>query len=155
MTNENDYDVGYAKPPKHTQFRKGQSGNPKGRPRRDDSIGGILERTLSRRATITDGGKTKTVSLMEYAIMSSVDKAMKGSVRDLEKLIQMISKYVPEANTSANDMPEEFRFTVVKGVDGKPAVPTDEEWEFLMRRRSASAKKKAAEAEEENDDFLN
>ncbi|MEO0450827.1 MAG: DUF5681 domain-containing protein, partial [Pseudomonadota bacterium] len=86
-----EYEVGYKKPPQHSQFKPGQSGNPAGRPKRDDSIGGILERTLSRRATINDGGQTKTVSLMEAAIMSTVDKAMKGSMRDLEKLFQMIA----------------------------------------------------------------
>jgi hypothetical protein len=31
--NAGDYEVGYGKPPKHTRFRKGQSGNPGGRPR--------------------------------------------------------------------------------------------------------------------------
>ena len=34
MSNDNDdYEVGYGRPPKSGQFKKGQSGNPKGRPR--------------------------------------------------------------------------------------------------------------------------
>ena len=134
-----EYEDGYNKPPQHSQFKPGQSGNPAGRPKRDDSIGGILERTLSRRATINDGGQTKTVSLMEAAIMSTVDKAMKGSMRDLEKLFQMIAKYIPDWTKTVNEMPEEFRISFVKGVDGKPAVPTDEEWEHLMARRKRMA----------------
>ena len=32
QNDETDYEVGYGKPPKHTQFKRGQSGNPNGRP---------------------------------------------------------------------------------------------------------------------------
>jgi hypothetical protein len=42
-----DYDVGYAKPPKATQFKKGTSGNPKGRPRKSQSHQAIASRVLN------------------------------------------------------------------------------------------------------------
>lgn len=34
--NENNSDAGFKKPPKHSQFKKGRSGNPRGRPRKYD-----------------------------------------------------------------------------------------------------------------------
>ena len=44
------YEVGYGKPPKHTQFKKGQSGNPKGRPKQVQAhmpVGRIIRHSLS------------------------------------------------------------------------------------------------------------
>ena len=40
------YEVGYGKPPRHTRFPKGRSGNPKGRPPRSKNIGALLTRAL-------------------------------------------------------------------------------------------------------------
>ena len=43
-----DYDVGYRKPPKHSQFKKGVSGNPRGRVKRGDpAMRDILDSVLN------------------------------------------------------------------------------------------------------------
>ena len=42
-----DYEIGYGRPPKHTQFKKGQSGNPEGRPKGIKSLSTELDDELS------------------------------------------------------------------------------------------------------------
>jgi hypothetical protein len=48
-------DVGYGKPPKATRFRKGRSGNPKGRQRGDENLLSVFKRMVTKRIRITRG----------------------------------------------------------------------------------------------------
>ena len=58
-----DYEIGYKKPPKHTQFKPGQSGNPKGRPPKPQTIEEAAIQILKQKIKIKnkDGKYQKTV----------------------------------------------------------------------------------------------
>jgi hypothetical protein len=73
--------IGYKRPPKHTQFLKGQSGNPKGRPKNSKNFLTLLETELKRPVSIQENGKKKTVSKREAMIKRIVHKAMEGPSR--------------------------------------------------------------------------
>ena len=60
-----DYEVGYGRPPKSTRFQPGRSGNPKGRPRKQETFGALLQRALLRRVRIQENGVTRYVSVKE------------------------------------------------------------------------------------------
>ena len=86
MSNEKDYEVGYRKPPRQSQFRKGESGNPKGRPKKAsspvptgaDSIDSIFSNEMSRLVTLTEGGKSQQVSFLAALVKSALNNATKS-----------------------------------------------------------------------------
>ncbi|MFP5328548.1 MAG: DUF5681 domain-containing protein [Alphaproteobacteria bacterium] len=86
-----DYEVGYKKPPKKHRFKKGQSGNPNGRPRktppqpRDDSPAAVLKRADER--TIPVNGSEYTPFALE--VMALQAKAAKGDVAASRQLTRI------------------------------------------------------------------
>ena len=61
----NGYEVGYGKPPKHSQFRPGQSGNPAGRRKGVRNLKTDVKRTLATPVKVKEGGRTRTRSTQE------------------------------------------------------------------------------------------
>lgn len=59
---KDDYTVGYGKPPRHTRFQKGQSGNPRGRPKGARGLKADLRAELSERVRVTENGRTRRLT---------------------------------------------------------------------------------------------
>lgn len=75
-----DYEVGYGKPPKSCQFRKGVSGNPRGRPKRAADFESKLLRELNSLMTINENGKRKVITKDEGIAKQYVNRAVSGHV---------------------------------------------------------------------------
>ncbi len=95
MSND-DYEVGYGKPPKHTQFTKSQSGNPKGRPKGSNNFGTDVKRALKAPVRLTKDGAPRTVSTQEAALLRLREKALKGDARALDRLLALAQVYNDE-----------------------------------------------------------
>jgi len=78
-----DYVVGYGKPPKHAQFKKGQSGNPNGKPTKAKSLQELIAEEGGKLVSITENGVQITLTKMEVAVKAAVNKAMKGDHKSL------------------------------------------------------------------------
>ena len=76
-----EYEVGYGRPPTHSQFKPGQSGNPKGRPKGSKNTKTILAEELDTKITLTEGSQKITITKREAMVKSSVNKAIKGDHR--------------------------------------------------------------------------
>src|SRR5215468_7967098 len=76
-------EVGYGKPPRHTQFRKGQSGNPGGRPRRPpvQRANALLLAEAYRCVTIKVDGRMVPVTALQAILRSQVELAINGNYR--------------------------------------------------------------------------
>jgi hypothetical protein len=76
-----DYEVGHGKPPKTTQFKKGRSGNPKGRPKGSKNYSTIVSKALKQPVHITKSGVPKTVTALEAVVLTTVKDALGGNRR--------------------------------------------------------------------------
>ena len=90
---DEQYEVGYGKPPQHTRFRPGASGNPKGRPKGVNNLATDIKNALASKITVRSGGKGRVVSTQEAGIMVLKEKALKGDQRALDTLLNLAGKY--------------------------------------------------------------
>ena len=87
--NNGEYKVGYKNPPTHTQFQKGQSGNPKGRPKGSKNLKTDLREELSERVEVREGNRTRKISKQRALIKSLIARAIKGSDAATAKLLDL------------------------------------------------------------------
>jgi len=103
------YQVGFGRPPKATQFKKGQSGNPKGRPKGTLNLATVLERTLRERVVINENGRRKEITKLEAAIKQLVNKAASGdpaAIRHLVALVISAEERSSQTTASASELSE-------------------------------------------------
>jgi len=86
---EPDTSVGYGTPPKSTRFKKGVSGNPKGRPKGSRNVAAVFAKTLREKVVINEHGQRKTISKLEAAVEQFVNKAASGDLRALQMLVAL------------------------------------------------------------------
>lgn len=119
MSNENEYDVGYKKPPHNAQFRKGVSGNPCGRPKGARNLNSRLAAALNERVSIVERGKRRTITKFDAVVKQLVNKAASGDVRSTKLLLAMI-----EASEAKVGMNHIIQIEFVEAIDGQSATST-------------------------------
>ncbi|WP_052200730.1 DUF5681 domain-containing protein [Terriglobus sp. TAA 43] len=90
---DSDYEVGYGKPPRHSQFRRGQSGNPAGRPPGRKNLATIVRAVLHEEIIVTENGKSRKATKVEIVIAQMVNGALKGDQRAIRETIAL-KRYV-------------------------------------------------------------
>lgn len=68
-SSEDDFKVGYKRPPRHSRFQPGKSGNPRGRQKSVRNLGSDVKRTLETPVRLNERGKAKRVSTQEAALL--------------------------------------------------------------------------------------
>ena len=84
-----DYEVGYRKPPRHTRFNKGQSGNPKGRPGGAKNLSTLLSEALNEPVIVAENGGRRTISKRQAIIKQLVNQSAKGDWRATKLLLDI------------------------------------------------------------------
>jgi Family of unknown function (DUF5681) len=111
------YAANYRKPPLHTRFKKGQSGNPRGRPKKN--LPALLVAALNEPAYVTTNGQRRKITKREAVITQLVNESAGANLRATKMLIDMMKDI--EKKTGAEPPPEPHRFApadeeVVRGV---------------------------------------
>jgi hypothetical protein len=85
---------GRRNPPKHSRFKKGVSGNPKGRPKRRKGqlVSHIISKVQNTPTAYREGGRTKRASRLELALKKLVNSALEGDARSAEELFTLRAK---------------------------------------------------------------
>ena len=89
----NCYTVGFGRPPVHSRFRPGQSGNPAGRRKGVRNLMTDVQRTLKVPISVKEGGRSRRISTQEGALLVLREKALKGDARALDRLIELASRF--------------------------------------------------------------
>lgn len=85
-----NYNVGYGKPPESGRFVKGQSGNPKGRPKMKKNMKTIVEEALFEPIPIQQNGKPRTIPAVAAIVMKVRNNALNGDVRSANMAIALL-----------------------------------------------------------------
>ena len=99
-----DYRVGYGKPPKGTRFKKGKSGNPRGRPKGSLNLATDLTAELGEQITVREDGRPRKVSKQRALIKSLMAKALQGDVRATASLLALYARVITEPPPDDNQL---------------------------------------------------
>ena len=96
-------------PPRDTRYRKGQSGNPAGRPKGSKNYTTLARRMLNKIVSGNVGGKAKKMTLLEATLLKVGQGALTGEKQALATVLKMaaeLDKALAEANVSSGQSAE-------------------------------------------------
>ena len=124
-----DYRVGYKRPPVHTRFKPGQSGNPSGRRKGSQNFRTLLDKVLNEQIPLIDGNQSRKVTKAEAITRRLVIGALKGDSRSLMALMR-IAEMTGQFEEAPVDITRIERI-IITGVprpqDELPALPAASE----------------------------
>src|SRR5271163_389173 len=87
-----EYAVGFAKPPQSSQFKKGESGNPKGRPKGSVGLHTLILKASRERVRVNGPDGIRMVSKIEAAAMQLSNKSAQGDLRATRELFVLVQR---------------------------------------------------------------
>jgi len=87
---EGDHEVGYGKPPRHSRFVKGQSGNPRGRPPGAKNLKTLLSKALNELVIVTENGGQRKISKREAIVTQLVNRSAQADLKAIQILLAML-----------------------------------------------------------------
>ncbi|MDF2367765.1 DUF5681 domain-containing protein [Sneathiella sp.] len=90
---DGNYEVGHGRPPKATRWKKGQSGNPKGRPKTERTGPLDISDILDKPVTMRINGKARQIHPFEGMVWQMVQQAMKGEITPLIRLVELCEEF--------------------------------------------------------------
>jgi len=92
--------VGHGKPPSHTQFKKGETGNKSGRPKGRKNFATLMMQAAHSPVTAMIGGKKRIISSLHATTMQLAKKAAGGDSKSIAKFLDWIDKIESRASAT-------------------------------------------------------
>ena len=92
MSNDDERKGGRGNPPKHRQFRKGTSGNPKGRPKGSKNLSTVIMEAARDEVSATINGKTRKISKLQATAMQLATKASAGDQAAINRFLDWVDE---------------------------------------------------------------
>jgi hypothetical protein len=109
-----DHKVGYRKPPETSRFKKGRSGNPRGRPKGSLNLATDLTAELGERITVREDGKSRRITKQRALIKSLLAKALQTDVRAASVLLALRARESGEVLDGQNQEVDDSELLVVE-----------------------------------------
>jgi hypothetical protein len=113
MTERKTSDVGYMNPPEHTRYKKGKSGNPRGRPKKREDLNTVLQRGLNRKIRFKDNDQK--LPIRDALILKLRELALQGDKQALALQRRIIDE--ADIGPSAEEMLREKRDRILKAFE--------------------------------------
>ncbi len=126
-----EYEVGYGKPPKHSRFKPGQSGNPNGRPKKYVSPISVL----SEPVPMIINGKQARPSGFEASIRKTAQNAIEGRMPAIKRFIGYCDKF--HLVDAMDDFHPSGVVVIPNDYDGKKSLDELAHEQYLERKKNA------------------
>jgi hypothetical protein len=92
MQPERPHEVGYQKPPQHSRFKPGQSGNPHARQKAGRDFAKLFSQALDQTITVTEDGRRRKITKREVLVRQLVDRAAQGNPKALSRFFRLMNE---------------------------------------------------------------
>jgi hypothetical protein len=111
--------VGYKRPPRHSQFQPGQSGNPSGRPKNARNFRTELLDELREEVAIRENGREQRISKQRAVVKALVAAAMTGDMRAINVLASICGRLLGGQTSDVDEAPSEDDIDIVEEFAGR------------------------------------
>src|SRR6185369_1381870 len=113
-----DCEIGRGKPPKHTRFPPGRSGNPGGRKKGSLNLKTVIAAVLESEIELCENGRSSKVSLLVALLKKQAQVGLRGHVRAIDSLLDRYERCTDGGEPSAEELPDEDRALLERALAG-------------------------------------